>query len=1140
MINLNKDSPVWLIDRCNIGEAFSRAARKVYESYVACDRNLGRGSSLNKLNRALEIIPTSSFSELSDEDVEKILTWTYRGVEAKHLEIKNDRFFRILPYHIPPLINFFKLCFIQLWIDKKFLAPLKMTLPNKIDVELDTICIKSNLDTLITVRKVSKYSQIPYESTLSLLERERKSSHWLRLLVSTTFYSHKNLNEDDCLLLFNNGVGHKEQLLGRYYVTDFMLSLAQGHANTISIVEKITSSYQSNIIEQRSKRHEEKEAQKSTYEEKKEANEKVRQKRLEAKQSDLIGFATANSNLTFDYILNNHLTIIALKKIYYIESSDIADHFLYSKLPLQVQQLVKVISSTYLGFVKAKRLQNDKNYRFMLGVLLSYISTYLPNFYFSRDGNLDDFPTTLNSFSCSIFVTRNAIFESDELISPNKKLPITFLAYLNKFRDIGEWGNDTLYSRIKCIELYFSYLVENKHFLPIADRVSCTFSPACYPKTIKKDGTVKKTIPRAYFSAYLSMLYALEYLVTHINGIADGTNYAILNGKMYQPSLAELQEHHQWIMLWGKRGNNYYNQVDLSLLNYTPIFYYEGKAYPLKFVPRFYRILPYEFNGVTTDRVVPNDIRILILMCETGIRQHHLVWLDQDQYDIALDKTIQSPLAPLFVSTDKAHGAWTSIVSRYLFPLLERQRDWNLSCTLPEYREKIWYGHKEGSKFGKFNPLFRLPSLKADIESDSSWKTYTTFKQTLLCLMYSIKMQFNDLDIDAFIAYKHDDKSIEQIDFKDFNNLKSLNKDQLYSKLTPHGLRASFVSEAVRFLPPSIVGEYFTGQTEQLVMFYRIFDPKNMLSHEQLLAQYLSENMDKLSNGEAPALAAAVLRVNEKLMADINKDPVTAIKTHRLISLTGIDKDKNGIELLKAKRFTALAYNSTHICPFNNTCPVEIVNNFGYAACAICPYAIRGIDHLPAISAEKDKAKEVMAGLLKQMEQYKNRKEKSVNKQELENLNKEYDFVAREAFCYEAIEQQLYKMAKAEDRQSFFLQNKSELINHWERINLTTHEHLIKRLIDVQNFPDMASSELDARFAYMRSALLVKQGNYCELLKISTETPCKQVTNQIASMLNAGELTPQDLFKISRLATEPLQLTAPESDVIALLGLKKD
>lgn len=630
------------------------------------------------------------------------------------------------------------------------------------------------------------------------------------------------------------------------------------------------------------------------------------------------------------------------------------------------------------------------------------------------------------------------------------------------------------------------------------------------------------------------MLYALEYLVTHINGIANGDNYARLNGELYRPTLAELQEHHQWSMLWGKQGNNYFNQVDLSLLNYTPIFFYEGKAYPLKYIPRFYRILTYEFDGIETMRVVPNDIRILILMCETGIRQQHLVWLDQDMFDIALDKTIQSPLAPLFVSTDKAHGSWVSIVSRRLFTLLQSQREWNLSCSMQAYKEKIWYGYTEGSKFGKFHPLFRLPT-----ESESSWKIYTAFKQTLLCLMYAIKMQFNDLDLDDFITYKNDDKTIQSIDFSSFNALRDLNKDKLISDLTPHGLRASFVSEAVRFLPPSIVGEYFTGQTEQLVMFYRIFEPTEMLSHEQLLAQYLSENINKLSNGEAPALAAAVLRVNEKLMADIAKDPVTAIKTHNLISLTGVNNNKNGIELLKAKRFNALAFNPTHICPFNNTCPVEVINDFGYHACAICPYAIRGTDNLDAIRAEKDKAREVVSGLSKQILEHKSRKEKSINKQELENLTKEYDFVSREILCYEAIEQQLYHMSKTGDRQSLFLQNKDGLLNYWAKINLTPHTHLIKRLIDVQNFPELTSPELDTKLAYMRSVLLVKQSNYDELLKFGTATPCKQVTNQIASMLNAGELTLQELFKISKLASEPLQITPPTKTMIEFLGLKK-
>ncbi|HAS25119.1 MAG TPA: hypothetical protein DCR64_06125 [Vibrio sp.] len=123
-------------------------------------------------------------------------------------------------------------------------------------------------------------------------------------------------------------------------------------------------------------------------------------------------------------------------------------------------------------------------------------------------------------------------------------------------------------------------------------------------------------------------------------------------------------------------------------------------------------------------------------------------------------------------------------------------------------------------------------------------------------------------------------------------------------------------------------------------------------------------------------------------------------------------------------------------------------------------------------------------------------------------------------------------MSASGDRQSFFLQDKDGLLQHYKRTKMNDADHLIKRLIDVQNFPDITSPELDAKLAYMRTIMLVKQGNYSELLRVGTETPARQVTSQVASMISAGEIGVQDIFKISRATTEPLMLNKPDAVVM--------
>lgn len=114
------------------------------------------------------------------------------------------------------------------------------------------------------------------------------------------------------------------------------------------------------------------------------------------------------------------------------------------------------------------------------------------------------------------------------------------------------------------------------------------------------------------------------------------------------------------------------------------------------------------------------------------------------------------------------------------------------------------------------------------------------------------------------------------------------------------------------------------------------------------------------------------------------------------------------------------------------------------------------------------------------------------------------------------------------------------MLDFYEKTNLSEGEHLIKRLIDVQNFPDVTSGMLDTKFAYLRSILLLKKGDMRELLKIRNEAPFSSVSSLIASMISAGEITTQQLFKISKIVTSPTELDSPEADIAKLLGFKKD
>jgi hypothetical protein len=329
-----------------------------------------------------------------------------------------------------------------------------------------------------------------------------------------------------------------------------------------------------------------------------------------------------------------------------------------------------------------------------------------------------------------------------------------------------------------------------------------------------------------------------------------------------------------------------------------------------------------------------------------------------------------------------------------------------------------------------------------------------------------------------------------------------------------------------------------TGQTEELVWYYAIFDGKNMPDHQKLLADYLQKNMEALGQGEAPELAKAVVEMNARLMSSIQKDPMKAIQDHGLVSLTGVRESESGLEVLRAKRYTELAFNNGHICPFGNRCPKEVVEQLGAGQpCSLCPYAIRGVDHLPAVSVEKDKAKEMMAGVLMHIKEYRELKKSAQNTQAIEKLNAEHDRHAREALALEAIEQQLFQMAKNGQHQHLFVKDKQGVIGHYQKVQLTEDEHVLKRLIDVQNFPDATSLTLNTKLAYFRATLLIKEGKIAELLKTDGRSPAHKLASQIGSMLRTGRLDIQDVFRIKKAAEQLQDVEQPDSLIADRIGL---
>ncbi|QLJ12636.1 hypothetical protein H0H12_19565 [Pseudomonas putida] len=1140
MIN-STNNPVWLIESAQIGFELKSACAFVFAAYrkyfvVGDDETI-----YYKINR-ISKTGNFDFTRWGVKRADALVCALLRGEDVSWDEIESTWVYpRVFN---AAFVNFLRLVCLVLWARGVLLTPVSLPIPAKIDKVLDDLCELLNIKSLTLIRGLhvkSKFKGLEYKYK----DNGRRASFWLRLLQNTTFYSGCHYSDEDMRTLCSNSYG-SGVLPFRYYDTQgFLETVFQKNPVALECLEKIDAKgamARLELSEAQKIRRRERERLRNV----KRCRGSKTSSAFDALQlaiSECVDYADGVELHDAKYLIENHFTPVRYRNIFK-EGAPI-----YEQLPKVAVDFYNMFYDLFKSFMRFKAYEGKESAQYsVLNVIASYLLVYLPGFFMKRDGWLESYPRTLNDFSCVLFVTRDSI-AVDNLFKFDKEPPLTLLSYLKMHADICPYKPSAHYAKVKFLHLFLSHVSSIRNELPSAENFNVYFGPGCFPRITKSYGTVKKALPRKYFGAFLSMLYSMEYLVQHLNYMAEGKLSGRIGEELVEVTPYSLKEYESWEGIWGRR-NWRSRAVDLQALNYCPIFYSDGKIYKFEYIPRFYDVADYfvrppepEGGGdkqecvdksfaesVVEERAIPNEVRITIFMCETGLRQNHTVWLDVDSYDKAVDRSCDSALTALQVATDKSHGAWTAIVSRNVVKVLDRQRKWYRSCACESYAHPIWYNEKSESKFGKIKPLFRRYNV-----SSSGWKTYSKFPVMLLALKYFIEHQVGDTEDYGLVYVSEADGLVRDFDDYTANPDVSFQWRDLVSEYTPHGLRAAFITDALNFLPPSIVGQYMTGQTEELVLYYQIVDGIYMPSHQHVLVDYLSRNLDKYSGGDAPEIAESIFRMSGELAKRIKHDIPGAIKNFGLISLQGTREGQNGMDILLAEKFTQLAYNPTHICPFGNKCPVEVMKDFGSGRpCGVCPYAIRGVMHLPAISAEKDKYKELMLGIVGELREITSRKSAAQREQEIENLNAEHDYYAREAYALEATEQQLYKMYQNGDYQSFLAKGKSELMLHFEKIKVAGSERLMKRLVDTLAWPSVSTPRLDLDFAYLRARLLMHDGNLEELLSVQGGTPASQLSSVVKSMVDSGAL---DVMDLVRFANEPVRPEAISKSQLLLADL---
>jgi len=782
------------------------------------------------------------------------------------------------------------------------------------------------------------------------------------------------------------------------------------------------------------------------------------------------------------------------------------------------------IERTYL---RISRLENDKFRIHSIAHLNLYLFAYLPYWYAENPDFEYKFPSEPSKLISAVFV-------SDLGLIGNMKRPMTFIEFFNAETDIRGWADTSKYSSLKQVQLFFEFIEKHNESLPGAKGFRQPINRHDYPLTKRATGTNKRPIPRRIFKLFLTYTEAIATLSSVILEKA-------LRGELSEDELTNLHSRRSTI-----------NCIkDQNSLGFIPVVFHKGKAHPLAIIPN---VLNMELRNLTTGNAAniphPHGLHQILVSLYSGLRHNHIQWLDCSIFDQFVgNDNKKRDFAELCVNSDKAKNTfWKSFVNYKVIEILREQRAWRELIGEPNFKQKVYYNNNPVSKWGSFYALFAyLPDGRphGDNFYSSCWRKLIGGLQSLLC-----DVGENSIQLFRYLppGFEIDDPNLNEKLLEYGSKQNSFCEIRINSYLKPHSARVSLVSHAITFLPADLIGRHWTGQTEATVYHYVVPDEDETYTEQQRQNLSLRNSSYELgyeaSLRKTPVLNSPYIKANEvnsnltKCLKDNFEETIT---NFGCISLSYQEEAKTGIDVLRNTRGMGAAENLTEICPYGNLCPPEIVVQLkDWRRCGPCQFAIRSVDHLPAISA---KIRQVLEGLLEIESRIA---EAEINNNytasELDSLEYHRNQLAEDLAAWqmsaEVLEVMRQRIASGQSTKAWHVQ-KPEIIEKNLRLavfpSLGT-EYVLARLHECEEFPTLESPQIRARFDLLRRKLLANTGNIREALKLEPSAkPGAECLGLLRSIIAAHKLTPNDIKRmlesdayLDSLPSTPLKLLPPD------------
>ena len=705
------------------------------------------------------------------------------------------------------------------------------------------------------------------------------------------------------------------------------------------------------------------------------------------------------------------------------------------------------------------------------------------------------------------------------------------LSFLRKGRTAS-----TLKNHLYKIDALFNYMVVNSSADSELTGFINPISEIDFPLVRRRSGTNKPVFGSEHFPYLLQYCYAIESFGSYLSETVRNEQINLYDQK-YR---ADVETNH-----WHEA----HKIIQTEKHGYVPIIFYRNPLFDssqpksnsnrpisyeaLRFIPRFTLPAmdrPFSVNGVSVYYPQLNYVRHNIVALETGVRSIHIRWLEKRTYAKHIDRSRPLPqLCKLRINTDKVNNAWDATVAKTVIEVLDRQNEMLSWFDDPAMHTEAWYDYHEDSTFGKIISLFPKGGTPGVLAPDSYSKYFRR-------LIYSFDLFCRfQLAIDSTNIMPEALGEFETLD-EAHDYLSAVKLEAEACKLiehTPHSCRASVVSEYIRILPPHIIGIYITGHaTVEHVMYYAKLDP----AYLRTVAQHQKRSIEYGWLQEHSAMSSIKAEdVASKLQQAFRRDKDKSLIDFGAISFDRENKDEvlSGITAAKQRPIDSLAFMPTHICPFGNQCPADVIKDLSAVPgsrtpCGGCYYSIKTVDHLPRIHGHirmlTDECSELESHIAEA-------KRNGASPQSLMQKANHRKYLASEIISWTVTAHCLEQMHEEIKTRSSFLVEKPEIVSeHLERLELKDHSlsNLIARTAEAKSHAEYFTPQLKQQVMVARNKLLAFTGDFNRMLQ-EAPTGFTLIDEFRGLIRSACEVLGVSLNELSEAMNTPLMLERPNA-----------